>query len=102
MTDRGYGFVATDSTERTGRKQWDIVDTTRQTNPDLARIDRLRQRMIDSTPVTPATPVYGIGMSNGSAFVCLWATASIDAGKNYGGRRHVYRRGTGLSPRWAV
>jgi hypothetical protein len=80
MTDRGYGFVATDSTDRTGRKQWDIVDTTTQTNPDLARIDRLRQRMVDTTPVTPATPVYGIGMSNGSAFVCLWATVSTAAG----------------------
>jgi poly(3-hydroxybutyrate) depolymerase len=80
LTDRGYGFVATDSTERTGRKQWDIVHTTAQTNPDLARIDRLRQRVIDTTPVTPATPIYGIGMSNGSAFVCLWATASTAAG----------------------
>lgn len=81
LTDRGYGFVATDSTERTGRKQWDIVDTTTQTNPDLARIDSLRQRMVNTTPVTPATPVYGIGMSNGSAFVCLWATASAAAGQ---------------------
>lgn len=81
LTDRGYGFVATDSTERTGPKQWDIVDTTTQTNPDLARIDSLRQRVIDTTPVTPVTPIYGIGMSNGSAFVCLWATASTAAGQ---------------------
>jgi poly(3-hydroxybutyrate) depolymerase len=81
LTDRGYGFVATDSTERTGRKQWDIVDTTTETNPDLARIDSLRQRVIATTPVTPATPIYGIGMSNGSAFVCLWASASTAAGQ---------------------
>ena len=40
----------------------------------------LRQHIVATTPVSPATPTFGIGMSNGSAFAALWAATSQRAG----------------------
>jgi len=79
LVRRGYGVVATQSTNRS-TKQWDVDDPSMSTNADLARIDALRRHVIATTPVTPSTPTYGIGMSNGSAFCALWAAASTKAG----------------------
>jgi hypothetical protein len=75
----GYGYVASESTNR-ATKQWDIDDATPSSNPDLARMAALRQHIIDTTAVDGSTPTFGIGMSNGSAFVALWASALTKAG----------------------
>lgn len=75
LTARGYGFVSTDSTQRTGAKQWDVDHATTATNADVARMERLQQHMVDTTSVDSSTPLFGIGMSNGSAFVTIWAEA---------------------------
>jgi predicted esterase len=80
LVARGYGFVATESTNRQ-TKQWNTDDPSMDSNPDLARMARLRQHVIDTTAVEPDTPTYGIGMSNGAAFVALWAAASTRAGQ---------------------
>ena len=72
---RGYAFVSTDSTNRT-TKQWNVTDPSLKTNPDLARLTGLRRHIIATTAVSPTTPSYGIGMSNGSAFAALWAATS--------------------------
>ena len=79
LTSRGYGFVATESTNRT-TKQWNVADPSMTANADLARMARLRQHIVDTTAVDADTPTFGIGMSNGSAFAALWAAASARAG----------------------
>jgi hypothetical protein len=77
---RGFGLVATESTQRTGAKRWNVDDPSRTSNPDLARMERLRQQVINTTAVESATPTYAIGMSNGSAFAALWTAALTEAG----------------------
>ncbi len=79
LISRGYGFVATESTNRTA-KQWNVSDPSMTANADLARMARLRQHIVDTTAVNAGTPTFGIGMSNGSAFAALWAAASTKAG----------------------
>ena len=76
LTARGYGFVATDSTQRTGEKRWDVDHTTvghqpRRRSARAPAPARGRRRARSR----PTTPMYGIGMSNGSSFVSLWAEA---------------------------
>ncbi len=80
MIDRGYGFVSTESTERTGNRRWNVFDPSPATNPDLGRLERLQQQIVDTTPVTTTTPLAGIGMSNGARFVSLWGQTWADAG----------------------
>jgi hypothetical protein len=84
LIERGYGFVATESTERTGNRRWNVSNPSLSTNPDLARLTRLHQYLVDSTPVTAATPILGLGMSNGARFVSLfgqtWEDASYPVG----------------------
>lgn len=75
----GYGFVATSSTERTGDKRWNVTDPS-SANPDLARLGRLRTHLVDTTPMEASTPLFGLGMSNGSRFVTLWGQTWRDAG----------------------
>jgi hypothetical protein len=76
----GYGYVATSSTERTGDKRWLQSDPSLTTNPDLARLTRLHQHLVDTTGVTSTTPLVGIGMSNGARFVTLWGQTWTNAG----------------------
>jgi hypothetical protein len=76
----GYGYVSTSSTERTGNKRWLQSDPSLTTNPDLARLTRLHQHLVDTTGVTASTPLVGIGMSNGARFVTLWGQTWKDAG----------------------
>jgi hypothetical protein len=77
---KGYGFVATSSTERTGDKRWNVFDASVQTNPDLARLARLQTSLVATTPLAANTPLVGIGMSNGARFVTLWGQAWKNAG----------------------
>ncbi len=81
LTARGYGVVATESTERTGDRRWDVFDPSPATNPDLARLDRLQRHLEETTAVGPATPLLGLGMSNGARFVTLWGQVWADAGR---------------------
>lgn len=80
LIDRGYGFVATESTQRTGNRRWNVFDPSQVTNPDLARLARLQRHLVDDTAVTDQTPLVGLGMSNGARFVSLWGTGWADAG----------------------
>src|SRR3954452_19928064 len=77
---RGYGFVSTASTERTGNKRWNAADPSLTTNPDLARLARPQAHLVATTPVEANTPIVGIGMSNGARFVTLWGQSWKDAG----------------------
>ena len=77
---RGYGFVSTSSTERTGDKRWNAADASLTTNPDLARLARLQSNLVATTPLEAGTPLVGIGMSNGARFVTLWGQAWKNAG----------------------
>jgi hypothetical protein len=77
---RGYGFVSTSSTERTGNRRWDAGNPSLTTNPDLARLARLRDHLIATTPVEANTPLVGIGMSNGARFVTLWGQSWRNGG----------------------
>ena len=77
---RGYGFVATSSTERTGDRRWNASDPSLTANPDLARLARLQARLVATTPIDANTPLVGIGMSNGARFVTLWGQSWRDGG----------------------
>lgn len=81
LIGRGYGFVATESTERTGDRRWDVFDPSPETNPDLARLARLQDHMAETTAVTDATPLLGLGMSNGARFASLWGQVWADEGR---------------------
>jgi hypothetical protein len=80
LVAQGYGFVSTSSTERTGDQRWLVTDPSLTTNPDLARLLRLRAHLISTTPVEANTPLLGVGMSNGSRFVTLWGQTWRNAG----------------------
>ncbi len=80
LISKGYGFVSTSSTERTGDKRWDVFNASVTTNPDLARLARLQTSLVASTPLEANTPLVGIGMSNGARFVTLWGQAWKNAG----------------------
>ena len=80
LIDRGYGFIATESTLRTGNKRWNVFDPSLTTNVDLARLVRLHDHFVDTTAITADTPLVGIGMSNGARFVSLWGQEWADAG----------------------
>jgi hypothetical protein len=77
---RGYGFVSTSSTERTGDRRWNAGDPSLTTNADLARLTRLEAHLVDTTGVDANTPLVGIGMSNGGRFVTLWGQSFKDGG----------------------
>lgn len=80
LVERGYGWVATESTERTGDKRWDVFDGDIATNPDLARLARLHDRLIADTDIDEKTPILGIGMSNGARMVTLFGQVFADEG----------------------
>jgi hypothetical protein len=80
LVARGYGFVSTSSTERTGNKRWNVFDPSLTTNPDLARLSRLQAHLVAKTGLEAGTPLVGIGMSNGARFVTLWGQAWRNAG----------------------
>jgi hypothetical protein len=77
----GYGFVSTESTDRAAPdKRWEVGSRSITANPDLARLIRLQNHLVATTGLDAATPLVGIGMSNGSRFVTLWGQAWADAG----------------------
>ena len=80
LLERGYGWVATESTQRDGNKRWEVFDSSLATNPDLARLTRLHATLMALTDVNPDTPIFGIGMSNGARMVTLFAQSFVDAG----------------------
>lgn len=80
LVERGYGWVATESTERTGNKRWWVFDSSLATNPDLARLTRLHGELVASTDVTNDTPIFGIGMSNGARMATLFGQSFADNG----------------------
>jgi hypothetical protein len=77
---RGYGFVSTSSTERTGDRRWNQSNPSLTTNPDLSRLTRLDAHLVATTPLESSTPRFGIGMSNGARFVTLWGQTWKNAG----------------------
>jgi hypothetical protein len=80
LVARGYGFVSTSSTERTGDQRWNASDPSLTTNPDLARLARLQAHLVATTGLEANTPIVGVGMSNGARFVTLWGQAWKNAG----------------------
>nr|MBA2629791.1 hypothetical protein [Thermoleophilaceae bacterium] len=84
LIGQGYGFVSTSSTERTGDRRWDALNGSAATNPDLTRLSRLQAHLVATTPVTPQTPLFAIGMSNGARFVTLWGQRVTEAGNPVG------------------
>jgi len=53
LTAHGYGFVSTESTDRTS-KQWDTASLSLTDNPDLARLSRLYASLVSSGRITGA------------------------------------------------
>jgi dienelactone hydrolase len=79
LVARGYGFVSTDSTNRTA-KQWDNTSLSLTANPDLARLARIYANLVTAGSITHQTPIYAIGMSQGAGFASVFAQAFKIAG----------------------
>jgi predicted alpha/beta-hydrolase family hydrolase len=79
LTSVGYGFVATDSTDRTD-KQWDTSSLSLSANRDLARLGRLYASMKATGTISDHTPIYAIGMSRGAGFASVFGQAFKNAG----------------------
>jgi dienelactone hydrolase len=79
LTAAGYGFVSTESTDRTD-KRWDTTSLSLSTNPDLARLAHLYASMTASGTITDTTPMYAVGMSRGAGFASVFAQAFKNAG----------------------
>ncbi|MEM1110549.1 MAG: hypothetical protein AAGI11_01455 [Pseudomonadota bacterium] len=80
LIQRGYGFIATESTQRTSPRRWRVNDPSLSDNDDLARLVRLHDHVVRSSPVTAQTPLFGVGMSNGARMVSLFGQSFSDAG----------------------
>jgi dienelactone hydrolase len=79
LTAAGYGFVATESTDRS-TKRWDTSSLSLSTNPDLARLVRLYASLDAVRNSTHRVPIYAIGMSRGAGFASVFAQAFENAG----------------------
>ena len=79
LLERGYGFVATESTQRLAPRRWLVSDPSLSDNPDLSRLRRLHQELVLTTEVTEQTPIFGIGMSNGARMVSLFGQTFFNA-----------------------
>ena len=55
----GYGFVSTESTNRT-TKQWNTQNLSLTSNADLARLSRLYASFVSTRQITSQTPIYAI------------------------------------------
>jgi len=80
LVDAGVGFVATESTDRDDLLKWDKDDVDPATNPDLGRLFRLRDALIDGGDIVETTPILGLGMSNGASFTAVFGHAAWRAG----------------------
>jgi hypothetical protein len=71
-TDAGFAVVATESTNREQGTWSDTVGDV-ASNPDMARLVRLRDHLLETTPLQEESPVYGWGFSNGGGFLDAFA-----------------------------
>jgi len=70
--DAGFAVVATESTNREqGTWEDEVGDVS--SNPDMARLVRLRDHLLETTPLQEDTAVYGWGFSNGGGFLDAFA-----------------------------
>lgn len=65
----GYALVITESKDRVNM-QWDL---SLNNNTDIANIDVILKTLQNSGIISATKPLYGLGMSNGSAFCSLIA-----------------------------
>jgi hypothetical protein len=71
-TDAGFAVVGTESTNRE-QGTWSSAVGDVASNPDMDRLVRLRDHLMDTTPLQADTPVYGWGFSNGGGFLDAFA-----------------------------
>ena len=76
----GYGFVSTESTDRSRGGTWDTTSMSPTSNLDLARLGRLHANLVSTTGLESTTPLVGIGMSGGGRMVTLWGQAAVNGG----------------------
>ena len=67
---RGYGVVALDSFDRVNRT-WDEHESALE-NVDMQRVAQVRSDLIAQGVMTPAVPLYLLGISNGGMFASLF------------------------------
>lgn len=46
LLEHGYGWIATESTQRTDEVRWNVLNASITGNPDLARLTRLHAHLI--------------------------------------------------------
>lgn len=78
--DAGFGFVATESTQRgpdPADARWDVAPSS--SNEDMARVTRLIDATLDSAGRN--LPVFLVGMSNGAVFAGSYAEFLHEEGR---------------------
>lgn len=81
LSEAGYVIVSPQSTAQ-GRRRgapgagWNHSDTDIAANPDLARLFDLYDRLVADAVVTPQTPVFTMGMSNGGGMAVFFGLAA--------------------------
>ena len=103
LEDAGFAWVSATALDTTEPRKWNVDDLDAKTNTDLARLLRIRDKLIKTSAVDANTPLLTMGMSNGGAMASSSAHAFRDLGlpivatANYAGPvRQVVLRGEGV------
>ncbi|MEZ4236919.1 MAG: hypothetical protein R3F59_12360 [Myxococcota bacterium] len=80
MADANIGWVAYTKATPQASGSWDDTREDWVANDDLARLDRLRNELVATTPLSDGTPIVSVGFSDGASFSVFFATAAQRAG----------------------
>jgi hypothetical protein len=75
----GFAIILTESLDR-DRRQWDTSTTSPTENVDFPRLAGMRDFLVATTPLSEETPTFGMGFSNGGAFVSMFAGMAQQSG----------------------
>jgi predicted esterase len=78
FVDAGYGFVAVESTDR-GARTWDVNHHDLSENADLRRIADVHDTLAARGDLDDQTPTFGLGFSNGAAFLGPFSTLARES-----------------------
>ncbi len=96
LAREGVMLVGTESTDR-DLGQW-VTTGDATSNPDIARLLRLREHLIDTTALTASTPIITMGFSNGGTMSAKMGAVFADEGLNVAATSIHNSGGAGTRP----
>jgi hypothetical protein len=76
MADANIGWIAYTKANTARGASWDADHRELGANPDLQRLERLRDELIATTALRADTPIVSVGFSDGAAFSVFFASAT--------------------------